>query len=83
MTIEAKYNVGQEVWTVFCENGVAGIIKCSVTDIEIKQFKSRAFIKYSLKAITEVQSDVVECEIPDKYYEEYVFPTKEELLKSL
>lgn len=83
MTIETKYNVGQEVWIVFCNNGVAGIVKCSVTDIEIKQFKSRAIIKYSLDAITEVQSDVVKYEIPDKYYEDYVFPTKEELLKSL
>lgn len=85
MTIETRYNIGQEVWTVFCKNGVAGIVKCRVTDIEIKQFESRAIIKYGLEGITEAQSEyvVTEYEIPDKYYEEYVFPSKEELLKSL
>lgn len=84
MTIETKYNIGQEVWIVFCKNGVAGAVKCLVTDIEIKQFESRAIIKYGLRGITEAQSEyvVAEYEIPDKYYEEYVFPTKE-LLKSL
>lgn len=85
MTIETKYNIGQEVWIVFCENGVAGAVKCLVTDIEIKQFKSRAIIKYGLEVITEAQSEyvVAEYEIPDKYHEEFIFPTKEELLKSL
>ena len=85
MTIETKYNIGQEVWIVFCKNGVAGAVKCLVTDIEIKQFKSRAIIKYGLIVITEDPCEYViaEYEIPDKYYEEYIFPTKEELLKSL
>lgn len=85
MTIETKYNIGQEVWIVFCENGVAGAVKCLVKDIEIKQFESRAIIKYGLRGITEAQSEyiIAEYEIPDKYFEEYVYPSKEELLKSL
>jgi hypothetical protein len=85
MTITTKYNVGQEVWVIFCENGVAGIAKCRIKDIEIRQFESRAFIKYGLIVTTEDQSEYIisEYEIPDKYYEEYVFPSKEELLKSL
>lgn len=85
MTITTKYNVGQEAWIVFCKNGVAGTVKCRITDIKIRQFESRAIIKYGLKVIAEDQSEYVisEYEIPDKYYEECVFPTKEELLKSL
>ena len=85
MTIKTKYNIGQEVYIVFCENGVTGVVKCRITDIEIRQFESRAIIKYGLEGITEAQSEyvVAEYDIPDKYYEEYVFPTKEELLKSL
>lgn len=85
MTITTKYNVGQGVWVIFCKDGVAGIVKCRIKDIEIRQFESHAFIKYGLIVITEDQSEYIisEYEIPDKYYEEYVFPTKEELLKSL
>ena len=85
MIIETKYNIGDEVWTVFCKNGVAGIIKCRITDFEIRQYSSRTFIKYSLIAIAEntCEYDTAEYDIPDKYYEEYLFPTKEELLKSL
>lgn len=80
MTIETKFNIGQEVWTAFCKNGVVRVIKCRITDFEINQYGSHRFIRYGLIAITEKTSGY---EIPDKYYEEYLFPTKEELLKSL
>lgn len=79
MKIEIKYNIGDEVWTAFCKNGEVEAVKCRITGVEINQYGSRIFIKYSLIAITENTS---EYEIPDKYYEEYLFPTKEELLKS-
>lgn len=85
MTIETKYNISDEVWTAFCKNGVVGVVKCRITDFEIKQYESRRFIKYGLIAIAEntCEYGTAEYEIPDKYYEEYLFPTKEELLKSL
>lgn len=85
MTIETKYNIGQEVWIIFCKNGVAGAVKCLVTDIKIKHYKSRTFTSYGLITTTENTNEclVAEYEIPDRYNEEFIFPTKEELLKSL
>lgn len=79
-----RYNIGDEVWTAFCKNGVVETVKCRITDFEVNQYGSHRFIKYGLIAITENTSgcEISEYEIPDKYYEEYLFPTKEELLKS-
>lgn len=77
--MKPRYKIGNEVWTAICKNGEVEVVKCRITDFEINQYGSHIFIKYSLIAITENTS---EYEIPDKYYEEYLFPTKEELLKS-
>jgi hypothetical protein len=90
MTIETKYNIGQEVWIIFCDNGVAGIIECRVKGIEVKTCGGRRHdIRYRLKHITTTElseiEDIIynEYEIPTAYREDFVFPTKEELLKSL
>lgn len=90
MTIETKYNIGQEVWIIFCDNGVAGIMECRVKGIEVKTCGGRKHdIRYRLTNITTTElseiEDIIynEYEIPTAYREDFVFPTKEELLKSL
>lgn len=64
MTIETKYNIGQEVWV----KTYSGNVYCSIiTEIHIKQ---DGLIVYSFPYFADRTEDKL-------------FPTKEELLKSL
>lgn len=64
MTIETKYNIGDEVWFHFCGQIESGIIAC----IEIYSH-SEIFYRMKVNCVAFAESDL--------------FPTKEELLKSL
>lgn len=70
MTIETKYNIGNEVWCLgFFDNPVKGEI-LSISTFYNNKCKERNYISYYVHPYGNRQ----ECE---------VFPTKEELLKSL
>ena len=85
MTIETKYNIGDEVWTILYENGYFEAAKCRITSIE---FKTNNLIRYRLKLATyntDIDADYIlyEYSIKDLYIEDRLFKTKEELLKNL
>ena len=69
MTIETKYNIGDEVW--FIEEGEP--IKDEILSIEINIYKDSIFVEYLFANDS----------YPYGLNESYLFPTKEELLKSL
>ena len=71
MTIETKYNIGQEVWVVCDGKPTQGTVKW--IDIHIGRLGE--------EPITEVRYQVLSYETP--YSEGLVFSTKEELLNSL
>ena len=85
MTIETKYNIGDEVWTIGYENGTFEIVKCRIASIEIKKHNSISIIRYKLQVIIGDNDDGLLAEycMQDLYLEEKLFSTKEELLKSL
>lgn len=85
MTIETKYNIGYEVWTIGYENGTFEIVKCRIAGFEIKQHSSISIIRYKLQVIRGDNNDglLAEYYMQDLYLEEKLYPTKEELLKSL
>ena len=85
MTIETKYNIDNEVWTIGYENGTFEIVKCRIASIEIKKISSISIIRYKLQVIIgDNDNDLLAgCYMQDLYLEEKLFPTKEELLKSL
>lgn len=69
MTIETKYNIGDEVWFQDHEQP----LRREIVGIEIEIYAKKTFVKY------------VFCEDGFAYemHEQDLFPTKEELLKSL
>ena len=70
MTIETKYNIGDDVWLLYNNKAVSS----RIFRIEVKvDLHLSARIKYYLSG-----SDIAEF-----YSEDKLFPTKEELLKSL
>ena len=71
MTIETKYNIGDEVWY----KGFPNIYQLKVIGIKIIMRSSLELIEYD---VVEVDDD-----IPLGIQEILLFPTKEELLKSL
>ena len=77
MTIETKYNIGQEVWAK--ENYGKNIIQCEVQDLRATSvFLDRTpTIEYTLRYCVKGKLKLLH------RLEEDVFPTKEELLKSL
>lgn len=85
MTIETKYNIGNEVWTIGHKNGTFEIVKCRIAGIEIKKHSSISIIRYKLQVIIGDNDDglLAGCYMQDLYLEEKLYPTKEELLKSL
>lgn len=85
MEIRTKYNIGDKVWIIYAKNGVFGCLQCRISDIEIKTTEKRTRITYGLTVPQEDCDDIIRCEyeIEDRYEERFVFPTKEELLKSL
>jgi hypothetical protein len=70
MTIETKYNIGDEVWTldIFDEPHKGEIL--SISTFSNYKDKKRDYISYYIHLIGNIN-------------EREVFPTKEELLKSL
>ncbi len=70
MTIETKYNIGDEVWTL---NSLCEPIPAEVFGIMVEVRRNRTYIDYK----------VDNQEIIAYRREDVVFPTKEELLKSL
>ena len=72
MTLETKYNIGQEVWGEWYME----IEKFKVKGISIIVEGNKTSILYDL---VDTQDYTNEASMP----EEYLFPTKEELLKSL
>lgn len=71
MTIETKYNVGDEVWVMCDSKPTKG--KAKWIDIHIGRLGEEQII--------EIRYQVLSYDTP--YSEGLVFPTKEELLKSL
>ena len=71
MTIETKYNIGDEVWASF---GKIPIL-CEIKDIEVIEVDDFLRVIYSVSAREE-------CIMGTRFSSE-LFPTKEELLKSL
>jgi hypothetical protein len=66
MTIETKYNIGDEVWGMYCNSP----FKYEIDKVIIIQDYREISIQYR----------VVGCKY---FFESEIFPTKEELLKSL
>lgn len=79
MTIETKYNIGDEVWSI-CE---CKAYKFTVKKIEIKCLSSTMLVKYYLTYIDKERDIIMETDVPEPYLEQHLFSTKEELLKSL
>lgn len=74
MTIEPKYDIGQEVWvrpTNYIEKGIIHAIDVS------------ARMEYGIITRKCVSYDVIIDNCLFTFYEHGIFPTKEELLKSL
>ena len=71
MTIETKYNIGDEVWFMKENKPTKRVV--DFIEIIAASTTSKSFIQYGLKI-----GSVVE-----RVVESHLFPTKEELLKSL
>lgn len=71
MTIETKYNIGDEVWTRFANEAIL----CTIDDVRIIEDDGFLKVVYSV-------SDLNERMFGSRFINE-LFPTKEELLKSL
>jgi hypothetical protein len=72
MTIETKYNIGSVVWGEWYME----IEKCKVKGISIIVEQNKISILYDLVDTQDYTNEA-------SMTEEYLFPTKEELLKSL
>lgn len=74
MTIDTKYNIGDEVWvrpSNYIEKGI-------IHGIDIS-----AHMEYGIITRKSVSYDVIIDKCLFTFYEHGIFPTKEELLKSL
>ena len=73
MIIETKYNIGDKVWGLYCRIKKFTIVGVRVTTKDVQ--------KFCIKRFTET---VIEYLVDGEWVEEsQLFPTKEELLKSL
>jgi hypothetical protein len=70
MKIETKYDIGQEVWCMFC--GIPE--KCVIVSITSRIYRKGIITDYTVEIREGLQVDELESNL---------FPTKEELLKSL
>lgn len=71
MTIETKYNIGDEVWMMLFDKPEEFVI----TGIEYTHHRVYTGCKYYIKS--------TDCDYEVAILEKLLFPTKEELLKSL
>lgn len=74
MEVKTKFNLGDEVWMMESNKAVSGSIKELTINI---RFNGKNTIKYAIKVLW--KSHIWDT----TRYEEELFPTKEELLKSL
>lgn len=70
MTIETKYNIGDEVWFMKENKPTTRVV--NFIEIIVLPTKSKSFIRYGLKRGSDAERVV----------ESLLFPTKEELIKS-
>lgn len=70
MTIETKFNIGDEVW--FMNEGEP--ISEKIVRIDVEQYERKRFVEYTV-----VLGDC----LLTTFYEQEIFPTKEELIKNL
>ena len=70
MKIVTKYNIGEEVWCMFC--GIPE--KCAIVSITSRIYRRGNITDYIVEIRKGLQVDKLESEL---------FPTKEELVKSL
>ena len=75
MTIESKFNIGDEVWTK--GDFGKGIVQCEIQDLRATAVYASPTIEYTLRYCVKGKLKLMH------RLEEDVFPTKEELLKSL
>lgn len=77
MTIETKYNIGQEVWTIFRN-------KAQCATINNIRVWGNTRLMDDCGNMVDVRIKIEYCFLNDEWVdEESCFPTKEELLKSL
>jgi len=81
MTIETKYNIGQEVWFMWDNRPTCQRIAAMEVYVGKQVLPSYYVEPYEIDAIKMEYSDVIPY---NRIFHEYqLFPTKEELLKSL
>ncbi len=71
MTIETKYEIGQEVWILYDNKAIRQVINCLYITVEMNGGRIRQVVNY----------DIMFC--AGGYKEDVIFETKEDLLKSL
>ena len=74
MTIETKYNIGDEVWLMFENKAITAQV--IAMDVEIREY---SMWNESANCICKIKCSHFTRDI----HESRIFPTKEELLKSL
>lgn len=72
MTIETKYNIGDEVWVMYQNHPFKSTIKGVYVEYANDSQSDYLYKSYN---IAEIYGMI--------YFEENIFPTKEELIKSL
>ena len=72
MTIETKYNIGDEVWVIMNNR-----VEC----VKIQSVKLEVYTDYKVYKVEVYPVYYDFC--GGRYYETQLFPTKEELIKSL
>ena len=73
MKIETKYDIGQEVWTEWHNSQP---VKVQIKAIKVAEYIDEEYISYIVDYNPEVR-------LEEELFEEELFSTKEELLKSL
>ena len=76
MEIKTKYNVGDKVWALYKSKAERFTIQC--IDMHIVRYETK--MAYIMEAITDAENANVYTLV---FKEHQLFPTKEELLKSL
>lgn len=75
MTIETKYNIGDKVWWEQGSTAKGGTIEYIEVNYERSKYDQSQNEKYTIRGFDDV--------LYTKFDDEYLYPTKEELLKSL
>lgn len=89
MTIETKYNIGDEVWVMYKNKPTRltiGVVNISINKGRLELDRTTVYILYTMEPFEidpSKMSDVEYIPYNRTFYEKDVFPTKEELIKSL